>query len=58
MVVGDAVHFVAAFAPLGGGSATWNSDNFCSVGNGSLNECSNAPEPATMDMLGSALLVL
>ena len=51
-------YFASAVANPGGGSATWNTDNFCAVGNGSLNECSNAPEPATMAMLGSALLVL
>ena len=51
-------YFASAFASNGGGSATWNTDNFCAVGNGSLNECSAVPEPATMALLGSALLVL
>ena len=50
-------YFVSAFA-LSGGTATFNTDNFCAVGNGSLNECSAVPEPATMALLGSALLVL
>lgn len=51
-------YFVSAIAIPGGGSATFNTDNFCAVGNGSLNECANVPEPASMALLGSALLVL
>ncbi len=50
-------YFVSAFA-INGGSATMNNDNFCVVGNGSLNECASVPEPASMALLGSALLVL
>ena len=50
-------YFVSAFT-VSGGSATMNNDNFCAVGNGSLNECANVPEPASMALLGSALLVL
>ena len=51
-------YFLSAFTVAGGVSATVNTDNFCVVGNGSLNECANVPEPASMALLGSALLVL
>lgn len=31
--------------------------NFCAIGNGGLSECSTVPEPATVVMLGGALLI-
>ena len=53
-------YFTNPFSVNGGVSGTVNTDNFCVVGNGSLNECASAgvPEPASMALLGSALLVL